>query len=50
LERTALDTLARNQDRPSRGRAGTFGAAVAHWANKAAKRTGVDLSDLISLS
>jgi hypothetical protein len=50
LERAALDTLARKRGRPSRGWTGTFGAAVAHWANEAAKKTGVDLSDLISLS
>jgi hypothetical protein len=50
LRQPALDTLTRNRDRPSRGWTGTFGAAVAHWANEAAKRTGVDLSDPVSPS
>jgi hypothetical protein len=50
LERAALDRLAQNRERATQGWTKTFGAAVAHWANEAAKRTGVDLSDLISTS
>jgi hypothetical protein len=40
LERAALDTFARSRDRPSRGWAGTFGAAVAHWATRPPRGSG----------